>query len=149
MDHLERTTFLPRPRPEVFAFFSDAHNLERITPDFLRFHILTPDPIVMRPGARIDYELKLFFIPLRWRTIIEEFVPDSHFVDVQLSGPYRTWRHRHTFSDAEGGTLMHDHLDYEIPFGPIGKVARALFVRRTLDSIFDHRNQAIQEYFRQ
>lgn len=144
---LERTTFIPRPRPEVFQFFSDAHNLERITPSFLRFRILTPDPIEMRAGTHIDYELRLYGVPVRWRTVIEEFNPEISFVDVQLSGPYRTWRHRHHFAEVPGGTEMLDHVDYDIPFGKFGKLARLLFVRQSLASIFDHRNQAIWQHF--
>jgi ligand-binding SRPBCC domain-containing protein len=144
---LERSTFIPRPRPEVFAFFADAHNLERITPGFLRFHILTPDPIVMQPGTLIDYEMRLYGLPVRWRTVIQVFKPDDVFVDVQISGPYRSWRHRHTFLDVPGGTTMHDRVDYEMPYGPVGAIAHLLFVRRSLDRIFDYRNAGIAGYF--
>ena len=140
---------IQRPRPEVFGFFSDAHNLELITPGFLRFRILTPGKIVMGVGTHIDYELRLYGLPVRWRTVIEEFTPEASFVDVQQSGPYRTWRHRHTFIEVAGGTEMHDHVDYEMPFGPLGAVARVLFVRRALARIFDHRNEAIRSLFRQ
>jgi ligand-binding SRPBCC domain-containing protein len=144
---LERTTFIRRPRSEVFAFFADAHNLERITPSFLRFHILTPDPIEMKPGTLIDYEMKLYGFPVRWRTVIQLYKPDEVFVDVQLSGPYRSWRHRHQFTEVPGGTEMHDRVDYEMPFGIVGSVVRRLFVRASLDRIFDHRNEAIARYY--
>ena len=144
---LERSLFIPRPREEVFAFFSDACNLERITPAFLHFHILTPGPIPMRPGTLIEYELRLYGILLRWKTLIEEFTPMSSFVDVQLTGPYRRWRHRHEFEDAPGGTEMHDRVEYEMPLGPIGAVMRLLFVRRSLEKIFDYRNKTITNIF--
>jgi ligand-binding SRPBCC domain-containing protein len=142
---LERSTFIPRRRAEVFDFFADAHNLERITPAFLHFHILTADPIVMRPGTVINYELRLYGMPVRWKTLIEEFVPNDFFLDVQTSGPYRSWRHRHVFLDAPGGTEMRDRVEYEMPFGVLGTMTRAVFVRRSLDSIFDHRNAAIAQ----
>lgn len=144
---LERSIFLLRPRAEVFAFFADAHNLERITPPFLRFRILTPDPIAMRPGTLIDYELRLYGIPVRWRTLIEEFNPDASFIDTQISGPYRSWRHQHHFQEAPGGTQMHDRVDYEMPYGFIGGITRALFVRSALDRIFDYRSQSITQHF--
>jgi len=144
---LERSTFIPRPRAEVFAFFSDAHNLERLTPDFLRFRILTPDPIVMRPGTLIEYQIRLYGIPVRWKTRIAEFNPDRSFVDVQLSGPYRSWHHRHSFHEVSGGTEMHDHVDYQMRFGFLGSLARWLFVRSALERIFDYRNAAVKEYF--
>jgi ligand-binding SRPBCC domain-containing protein len=142
---LERTQIVPRARSEVFAFFSDAHNLEAITPAFLRFRIATPGPIPMAPGTVIDYRLSLFGMPFGWRSVIERYEPEERFVDVQVKGPYETWRHLHEFSDAPGGTLVRDRVEYELPLGPLGQAARALFVRRVLERIFDHRARAIAE----
>ena len=144
---LERTQLIPRPREEVFAFFADAHNLERITPPSLRFRILTPDPIVLGPGALIDYRLSLFGVPFGWRTLIEAYQPAVRFVDMQVRGPYRRWHHTHTFEDAPGGTLMRDRVEYELPLGPLGRLAQALLVRRQLRAIFDHRREVIARLF--
>ncbi len=144
---LERSLFIPRPRKEVFAFFSNAENLERITPAFLNFHILTPRPIVMVAGTIIDYELRLYEIRFRWRTLIETFDPISSFADVQLSGPYKRWHHRHEFTDVPGGTQMRDRVDYDLPFGTIGAIAHTLFVHRCVNRIFDYRNATITEIF--
>src|SRR5512141_3238148 len=141
---LERTQLVHRPRREVWAFFADPGNLEEITPDFLRFRIVTPRPIPMAAGARIDYRLSLFGVPFSWRTRIEEVVPGESFVDVQLAGPYRRWRHTHRFADAPGGTLVTDRVEYELPLGPLGAVAHALFVARTLDAIFAFRRQRVE-----
>ena len=140
---LDRTQHVPRPRSEVFAFFSDAHNLEAITPGFLRFRVATPGPIPMGPGTVIDYRLSLFGVPFGWRSLIEVYEPGERFVDVQVRGPYRTWRHLHEFADAPGGTLVRDRVEYELPLGPLGEAARALFVRRALERIFDHRARVI------
>jgi hypothetical protein len=140
---LERAQLVPRPRGEVWAFFADPANLEAITPDFLRFRILTPD-VPMAPGALLDYRLSLFGVPFSWRTRIEEVVPGARFVDVQLVGPYRRWRHLHRFEDAPGGTLVRDRVEYELPLGPLGGAAHALFVRRALARIFDHRVRAVE-----
>jgi ligand-binding SRPBCC domain-containing protein len=144
---LERSQFVGKPRAEVFAFFCDASNLEKLTPSSLQFKILTPAPIVMKPGALIDYELKLHGVPIRWKTRIEAFEPGVAFVDLQLSGPSRYWHHRHSFSDAPGGTWMNDTVDYELPFGPIGVLAHQLFVARSLQRIFDFRAQATSTIF--
>jgi ligand-binding SRPBCC domain-containing protein len=141
---IERSTVVNRPIEEVFAFFSDAGNLEALTPSFLRFRVLTPSPIEMRPGARIDYELSLFGVPLRWRSCITEWVPGVRFVDEQERGPYARWRHTHTFEARGDATLVGDVVDYALPLGPLGALARALFVRRTLERIFDFRQQAIR-----
>lgn len=144
---LEREQVVPRARGEVFAFFSDARNLERLTPAGLSFAILTPGPIAMRAGAVIDYRIKLSGVPFRWRTLIEAYEPDRRFVDVQTAGPYKTWRHVHEFRDVPGGTAISDRVEYELPFGPLGRAARALFVRRQLDGIFDYRRATIGAMF--
>jgi ligand-binding SRPBCC domain-containing protein len=141
---LERTQFVPRPLPEVFAFFADAGNLERITPGFLRFRILTPRPVPMHPGALIDYRLSLFGIPFRWTSRIDLFEPGARFVDSQVRGPYARWVHLHEFHEAPGGTLVVDGVEYALPLGPLGILARALFVRRSLERIFDHRAAALR-----
>lgn len=140
---LERSLLIRRPREEVFAFFADAMNLERITPPFLRFHILTPGPIAMRTETLIDYELQLYGVKFRWKTRIEAFEPPRFFVDAQVKGPYRRWVHRHTFEEVPGGTMMRDHVEYEVGMGPLGAVAHALFVRRSVERIFAHRNATI------
>jgi len=140
---LSRTQLVGRPLPEVFAFFSDASNLEPLTPRFLHFRCLTPMPIAMRAGARIDYQLSLFGVPVRWRTRITDWQPGKRFVDEQESGPYALWRHTHEFEARGTSTLVRDVVDYREPFGPVGIVAQVLFVRRTLDRIFDFRRDAI------
>lgn len=131
----------------MFAFFSDAANLERLTPPFLGFTILTPQPIEMRSGTVIDYRIRLSGLPMTWRTLIEDYEPGVRFVDVQLRGPYRTWRHTHTFRDAEGGTEIGDRVAYELPLGPLGRLAHAVFVKRQLRAIFAYRAQVMADMF--
>ncbi len=65
-----------------------------------------------------------------------------------MRGPYRHWHHEHLFTPAGGGgTLMRDRVDYDLPLGPLGGIAHALFVRRDLERIFDHRRLAVERYF--
>jgi hypothetical protein len=141
---LERSLRVGRRREEVFAFFADASNLEAITPPFLRFRVLTPAPIEMRPGARIEYALSLFGVPLRWRTRITVWEPGVRFVDEQDSGPYALWRHTHEFESEGEETIVRDVVEYMEPLGPLGQVAHALFVERALDRIFDFRREAVR-----
>jgi ligand-binding SRPBCC domain-containing protein len=124
---LERAQVIKRPLADAFEFFGDAFNLEKITPPYLRFRILTPAPIAMRAGAVIEYKLSLGGVPFRWRTLIEEWEPGERFVDSQLTGPYALWRHTHTF-EARGHarTLMRDRVEYRVPFGPLGRLTHVL-----------------------
>ena len=140
---LEREQLIPLPRAQVFAFFAEAGNLERLTPSTLRFEILTPPPLHIQAGTLIDYRIRLFGVPMRWRTLIEVFEPETRFIDVQLRGPYKSWRHLHEFEDVAGGTKMLDRVEYEVGLGPLGEVARRLFVDRQVESIFDYRREAV------
>jgi ligand-binding SRPBCC domain-containing protein len=142
---LEREQLLPRARGDVFAFFADALNLEAITPPWLGFRVLTPGPIAMGPGTLIEYRLRLHGLRVDWLTRIEIWEPGRRFVDAQVRGPYRVWRHTHLFEDHPEGTLVRDRVSYEIPLGPLGGLARRLFVRRDLDRIFDYRRLAVAE----
>jgi ligand-binding SRPBCC domain-containing protein len=145
---LERTQVVPRPRDEVFRFFSDAANLETITPAFVGFRIVTPQPIVMRAGTLLEYRLRLFGLPFSWQTRIERWEPPARFVDVELRGPYALWEHTHEFEAVAGdGTRMHDRVRYALPLGPLGRAVHALVVRRTLDRIFAFRHDRIEEIF--
>ena len=141
---LRREQRLPGTPDEVFPFFADALTLEAITPPWLGFRVVTAEPVEMRPGALIEYRLKLRGLPLSWLTRIDEWVPGERFVDLQLAGPYALWHHTHEFApDGDGGTVMRDTVRYALPFWPLGEVAHALLVRRDLAAIFDFRHAEV------
>lgn len=142
---LDAALWLPLPPAEAFTFFGDAGNLDAITPAWLNFRITTPRPIAMAPGALIDYEIRLRGIPVRWRTRITYWEPPRAFVDEQLRGPYRLWRHRHTFEPANGGTWVRDHVDYAVPGGPLEPLLHRCLVGPDLRAIFAHRQRRIRE----
>ena len=139
---LERTQVLLRPPDEVFSFFSDPSNLEAITPGWLRFRIVEA-PARLERGSLLRYRLRLFGIPIRWRTQIVEWKPPRSFTDVQLSGPYRLWVHTHRFSPTGDGTEVYDHVRYRVPGGPLAPLVERAFVGRWLDEIFDHRRERL------
>jgi len=141
---LESSLRLPLPRETVFPFFADAFNLERITPPHLRFRILSSTPVQMGAGTRIHYRLSLFRVPFSWISVISEWDPPSRFVDEQIRGPYRSWRHAHEFVDESGATLIRDRVEYELPLWPFGELVYPL-VRRELDRIFRFRSDSIRD----
>ncbi|MGE5408858.1 MAG: SRPBCC family protein [Syntrophothermus sp.] len=143
---LERSQRVGLPRERAFEFFADAHNLERITPPWLAFSVLTPAPIEMREGALIEYRLRLHGAPVHWRTRIDVWEPPLRFVDRQLSGPYALWEHTHLFEPAgEGATTIRDVVRYSLPLGPLGELARRLLVKRDVERIFDYRREAVRD----
>lgn len=132
---------LPLTLDEVFPFFADVANLERITPPELCFRITTPGSIVMRAGTLIDLRLRLFRIPFSWQTRITRWEPPYRFVDEQLRGPYKLWVHTHSFFEENGQTTILDEVEYGLPLWPFGEVAYPL-VRAQLDRIFQFRQEA-------
>ena len=136
---------LPARPSAAFHFFADAANLEALTPPWLNFRITTPLPIQMQKGTVIDYQLRLRFVPLRWRTLISEWVENERFVDEALKSPYKRWHHLHEFEPCEDGTLMRDTVTYEVPFGSL---VERLFVRSQLRQIFDYRYRQLERTFK-
>jgi ligand-binding SRPBCC domain-containing protein len=144
---LRREQVLEGTPDEVFPFFAEARNLEAITPEWLGFEVVTPEPVQMRVGTLIQYRLKLHGVGVDWLTSIQAWEPPGRFVDTQVRGPYRLWHHTHTFVPGErpGTTVMRDVVQYAIGWGFAGEVAARAFVDRDVAAIFDHRAQVIRD----
>ena len=144
---LHHTQLIKKSLPEVFSFFENPANLEKITPPDLGFQILTPTPIQMGKGCLIDYTVRVLGLPIRWTSFIADYDPPHKFVDVQLKGPYSFWHHTHVFKEHPEGTLIEDAVRYCLPFGVLGQLMHGLLVRRQLQSIFDYREKVIAGFF--
>ncbi len=143
----ESEAILDRPLTEIFDFFSSAGNLEVVTPPWLNFRILTPPPIKMQAGTRIDYRLHLYGIPVNWKTEITVWEPPHRFVDTQLKGPYRKWVHEHRFEETGEGTRMTDRVEYAVPGLIFAPFIHKFFVGRDVERIFAYRRVRLDEIF--
>lgn len=132
-------TVVPVGIGEAFTFFADAANLERLTPPWINFRILTPLPIAMGEGTLIDYQIVLYGLPIPWRTRIDAWEPGVRFVDRQVAGPYRWWHHEHRFEAAEAGTRVIDHVEF-LPRAPW---LSSWLVNRDVRRIFNYRQTAL------
>ena len=137
-------TKIPGNIEDVFKFFSDAQNLELITPPELSFKITSPIPIKMETGALIEYKIRLFGFSFRWKSIISKWEQNRQFIDGQLKGPYSKWVHTHTFEKNEGVIIINDIVNYRLPFAPFGEIVLPL-VKMQLKRIFDYRSKRIFE----
>lgn len=145
---LERQQTIDRPLEEVFAFYAEPRNLALITPLWLGFRIVSPGPLVMRAGLVIEYRVHPLRVPQRWVSEITEYEPPHRFVDEQRQGPYALWHHEHLFAATPtGGTRITDRVTYTLPFGPLGRIAHALLVRRQLAAIFAYRDARVAALF--
>jgi ligand-binding SRPBCC domain-containing protein len=147
MHVLEREQLIPAPLEETFRFFQDPRNLAMITPGRLNLKTVHLDGLPVRAGSRFEYRIRWLGVPVRWRTLITEHEPGHRFVDVQTSGPYRSWRHEHAFEERGGQTMMRDRVEYDLPLGFLGTIAHRLLVARQLRYIFDYRAARIREMF--
>ncbi|HXQ23087.1 MAG TPA: TIGR01777 family oxidoreductase [Candidatus Acidoferrales bacterium] len=144
---VEYEQWVRRPVEDVCAFFADAHNLERITPDFVHFRIVNVSTPELRTGTTINYRLSLHGVPLRWQSRITEWDPPRRFVDVQTRGPYRLWEHTHELAPHDGGTVVRDRVRYALPFGVLGDLIAGRLVARDVRAIFDFRRESIARLF--
>jgi ligand-binding SRPBCC domain-containing protein len=144
---LHRQQSIPASLPDVFAFFSEARNLDRITPPWLHFKVIDQDDRELKAGTLIRYRLGWHGSPMGWTMLIEEWSPPAKFVDVQLNGPYRLWHHTHSFEACDGSTLIRDTVRYAVPFGVLGDFFAGWMVRRDVERIFDYRAAQIAEIF--
>ena len=143
VESLYREIIVPASLTDTFAFFADAANLQRITPPWLHFSILTSMPVEMREGLEIAYRISLYGLPIPWQSRIDVWEPGVCFVDRQIVGPYRWWRHEHRFEVVPGGTRVMDHVDYA---PRVGWFSGAL-VRRDLRRIFAYRHEVLWRQF--
>lgn len=141
---LQRSQVVPGSLAEVFRFFRDPANLALITPPWLRFRVLESSTPQVRRGTRIRYTIRWLGLPMRWESLIAEYVEGELFADQMLAGPYRSWYHLHTFRDLGGMVEVGDRVEYSLPLGPVGRLAHVMVVRRQLQAIFDYRARQLE-----
>ena len=148
MHHLKQSQTLPVDREVLWEFISVPQNLNKITPPDMAFEIIGEPPEKTYAGLLLEYRVK---VPLlgwsTWLTEIKYVEEGVSFMDEQRVGPYKLWLHTHKLEDVDGGTRMTDDIRYLVPFGPIGLLANAVFVGRTLRRIFDYRRVKMEELF--
>jgi ligand-binding SRPBCC domain-containing protein len=131
----------------VFDFFSKPENLSKITPPKMGFHILTPTPIEMKAGAIIDYTVKIFGVPQRWRTMITSYEWEKMFVDEQMKGPYSLWHHKHIFIKTSNGVKIIDEVTYVLPLQFMQSLVNKLIIAPQIEEIFSYRKKIIDTKF--
>ena len=143
----QEETWVPRPLDETFSFFNTPKNLSKLMPPFMKFTLITPEPIVMKEGAVFDYKIKLFGMPMRWQSYILNYNPPHQFVDIQLKGPHDYWHDEHSFFEQNGGTMITDRVSYQMPLGFIGSLADKLVGSKINQKLFKHRESFIRDHF--
>jgi ligand-binding SRPBCC domain-containing protein len=131
---------------EVFAFHESPGALLALTPPWESVEMVAGGDSI-RVGSRVTLRTKLGPLSLDWVAEHTEYDPPHLFADRQVSGPFAKWYHRHWMKeDGEGGTLLRDEVEYEIPLGWLGRVLGGGFVRRKLQRMFDFRHEQTRRF---
>jgi len=139
---------LPISMDEAWNFFSNPENLNEITPDDMKFEILTKEIPRMYAGQIIQYNVTPFpFVKMGWVTEITHVEDRKRFVDEQRFGPYAFWHHQHHFEEVEAGVKMTDILHYRVPLGIVGKLINILFIEGKVKGIFNYRFKLLENKF--
>lgn len=144
--------FLKIDLKTAWDFISSPKNLATITPSYMGFVIKSPPEDIekMYAGQIIEYDVTpLLGIKMRWVTEITYVEPGHYFVDIQRFGPYALWHHKHFLKEVPGGVEVTDLIHYKPPFGLLGRLAHALFIKKQLKTVFDYRHQKLETLFNQ
>ncbi|MBT8036455.1 MAG: SRPBCC family protein [Verrucomicrobiae bacterium] len=145
---LHRTQLLDTTLESAWEFFSSPRNLDRLTPKSVGFKITHCSSETMHPGQIIGYKIKVApWVWLTWLTEITFVTEKESFIDDQRIGPYKIWHHTHHFQETDDGVIMTDTVVYVMPFGILGQIVHALFVKRQLNHIFDERKRLTDAIF--
>lgn len=148
MRTFQREQFLPISINQAWEFISNPRNLARITPASLDFRIVSQVPDRMYNGLTIEYKVRpLFGIPVTWVSLIKDIQEPYRFTDEQTKGPYAFWSHAHILSEAPGGVMMQDVIQYTPPFDGILPWLNKRVVEPQLKEIFNYRAQTLKQLF--
>jgi len=139
---------LPITLDKAWNFLSNPANLKVITPDTMKFQVVSGADRPMFPGQIIQYKVTPFAgIKTTWVTEITHVVDKHYFVDEQRFGPYSLWHHKHFIKEIPGGVEMEDIIDYKLPMGFIGSLLQPILVKKKLNTIFEYRREKLIELF--
>ena len=148
MYQIRQKLFIPVPKTKAWDFFSDPENLKELTPKDVKISFKDTHVEKIHSGLVFTYKISpLFGIPVNWVTKIDVVEELDHFVDIQIKGPFKYWKHEHYFRSVEGGTEIQDIVNYKVPCGSIGKALHPILVKPKLEKIFEFRKRKTREFF--
>jgi uncharacterized protein len=137
----ERSTELPVPATEAFAWHERPGAFERLNPPWKAAKILDRSGTI-HDGDTITLKMWLGPLPVTWKIRHCDFVAGRQFCDVQLKGPFKSWRHCHRLESVDTHRCrLTDHIDYEVPLGTAGNALMACRIARQLAALFDYRHE--------
>ena len=130
----------------VFAFHEQADVLQRLIPPWERARVIQSARISDVGSQAIIETRALGPFTVRWVAQHTVYQPPHLFEDVQLKGPFHSWRHRHIIEPHAGGAILHDEIDYEPPLGFLGRTFAPLFIQKRLERLFTYRHRITTQW---
>jgi ligand-binding SRPBCC domain-containing protein len=148
METFEKRSPMPVSARELYDWHMQPGAFETLVPPWQNVEVLQ-QPDQLEEGARLIMKLYMGPVGIRWVAHHREFIEGRQFVDEQLEGPFAQWVHTHRFEpDGPDQSILVDHIDYELPFGMLGRVAGGWINRRMLDKMFEYRHDKTLEELR-
>ncbi len=136
-----------RATPErIFEFHEQPNVLALLIPPWESARVIQPAKI-SNVGAQAIIETKILGpIKVRWVAEHTLYDPPRMFEDIQVKGPFRSWRHRHIVELNEDGAILRDEVNYDPPFWFLGRVASPLLIQKRLQKLFDYRHEVTRRW---
>ena len=139
--HFFKESLIRAPAERVFAFHEQENALELLLPPWESARVIQKADI-STVGSRAIIETNLFGpIKTSWVAEHTRYEPPHFFEDIQIKGPFRSWRHRHIITEHAQGAALRDEIEYEPPFGPLGQLLAPLLIEPRLRRLFAYRHQ--------
>jgi ligand-binding SRPBCC domain-containing protein len=144
--HFVKESIIKAAPERVFAFHALADAIERLIPPWENARIIQKADI-SKIGSRAIIEQKIFgLIPSRWVAEHTAYEPPEMFEDVQISGPFKSWRHKHIISPHTDGAILRDEIEFEPPLWIFGALAAPIFILPKIEKMFDYRHTVTRKW---
>ena len=130
----------------VFAFHQLPDAFERLIPPGENVKVLQKAD-VSKIGSQAILEMKVLGIfPAKWVAEHTNYDPPRIFEDVQISGPFHSWRHDHIVLPHTDGAILRDEVHYEPPFWIFGAFAAPFAIIPKLEKMFAYRHEVTRKW---
>lgn len=141
-----KESIIHAPPERAFDFHRLPDAFERLIPPWEDAKVIQKADI-SQVGSRAIIEQKIFgLIPSRWVAEHTVYDPPRMFEDVQVSGPFKSWRHRHLIEPHKDGALLRDDIEFEPPLSFLGAIAAPVFILPKLEKMFAYRHEITREW---
>lgn len=145
MRFVKQSVIRASPR-RVFEFHEQPDVLALLTPSWESARVIQSAKISQVGSQAIIQTRILGLMKVRWIAEHTLYNPPHLFEDIQVKGPFRSWRHRHIVEPISEGAILRDEIDYEPPLGVLGRWMAPLLIQRRLQKLFDYRHEITRQW---